>query len=234
MNSTMIWYCLECGNYSYEAPKVESTLRNVWICDLCKADGVVDMKINPSKELRSLIKDMEAAAPSGSFDDTRPYYRPLNYLLDALKLAKNFVNIATESMDAFFLGVLCLKQSEPEIEQRVMLWHPQRLYEDLGQLMNHSMVIKGFQKRENVISRGLLIATVSKAHQKLFVIDGVVAFKGSANASLDAWTDQGNIIDLVTNPISIQTLNRRYFASYMAKKRTGVDVLWPKMRAEEK
>lgn len=105
-----------------------------------------------------------------------------------------------------------------------------KLYEDLGQLVDHSTVIKGFQKRENIFSRGLLIATVSKAHQKLFIIDGVVAFKGSANASLDAWTDQGNIIDLVTNPINIQTLNRRYFASYMAKKRRGVDVLWPKTR----
>jgi phosphatidylserine/phosphatidylglycerophosphate/cardiolipin synthase-like enzyme len=232
MLSTIIWYCLECGNYSYQAPRLKSALRGVWVCDLCKEDGVVDMERKPSKKLRNLIEDMKAAAPSGSFDDTRPYYRPLNYLLDTISLAKYFINVATESMDAFFLGVLSLKQSEPEIEQRVILWHPQRLYGDFDQLMDHSMIIKGFQRRENLISRGLRVATVSKAHQKLFVIDGVVAFKGSANASLDAWTDQGNIIELVTDPLVIQNLNRRYFASYMAKKRTVVDVLWPKMKAE--
>lgn len=217
-----VWYCLECGDYSFNPPKAKSPmLREVWVCDVCHSNGVVDMERIPSRKLANLVNEISGEWPSGRFADDRPYYRPLNYLLDTLKLAKGFVNVATESMDGFFLGMLALKQREPSIEQRVMIWHPQGLYQDFGQLMDHSTVVKGYQRRENAIARGLLVITVSKAHQKLIIIDGCIAFKGSANASLDAWTGQGNIIEFLTDYNEIQRLNRKYFARYVAKKRMG-------------
>lgn len=217
-----IWYCLECGDYSFNPPATKSlSLRDVWVCEVCNNEGIVDLTGIPDRKITGLVKEIKTEWPSGRFDDDRPYYRPLNYLLDALRLAKGFVNIATESMDGFFLGMLALKQSEPDIEQRVMIWHPQRLYQDFSQLMDHSTIVKGYQRRENGISRGLLVVTVSNAHQKLVVIDGCIAFKGSANASLDAWTGQGNIIEFVTDRDEIWKLNRKYFAAYMAKKRSN-------------
>jgi hypothetical protein len=222
MAVSKIWYCLDCGDYSFSPPKNKSSqLREVWVCDVCQMDGVVDLEATPNRNLMALAKDIKAEWPSGRFDDDRPYYRPLNYLLKSLRLAKAFINVATESMDGFFLGMLALKQIEPDIEQRVIIWHPQHLYEDFGQLMDHSTIVKGYQRRENAIARGLLIATVSKAHQKLIIIDGCIAFKGSANASLDAWTGQGNLVEFVTDHEEIRKLNQRYFAKYMAKKRTG-------------
>jgi hypothetical protein len=222
MPASKIWYCLECGDYSFSPPERQSSkLRGTWICDVCQLEGVVDLDATPNRRLTAMARDIQDEWPSGRFDDDRPYYRPLNYLLKTLRLAKGFINVATESMDGFFLGVLALKQTEPDIEQRVIIWHPQRLYQDFGDLMDHSTIVKGYERRENYISRGLLIATVSRVHQKLFIIDGCIAFKGSANASLDAWTGQGNLIEFVTDPHDIQKLNRRYFARYMAKKRTG-------------
>ncbi|GAH10746.1 unnamed protein product, partial [marine sediment metagenome] len=119
------------------------------------------------------------------------------------------------------LGLLSMKHFEPEMEERVILWHPRSMYEDLGNLMDHSTIVKGYQHGEYLLTRGLLVATISGAHQKLIVVDGSIAFKGSANATLDGWTKQGNLIEFVTDRQEIQRLNHLYFAKYLAKKRNG-------------
>lgn len=170
--------------------------------------------------LQKFAAETRMEFPSMIFDDPRPQYRPLNYLIQALTKAEYFIHVATESIDGFFLGLLAMKYFEHDIEMRVMVWHPQKIYPDLKRLMDHSIIFKGYERRERPLARGILIATVSEVHQKLIIIDGCMAFKGSANATLDGWTRQGELIEFVNDSSSIRQLNRRYFAEFMARKRT--------------
>lgn len=215
------WYCLECGHYVFSVPGQRNQwLRNVWNCSLCQNSSVVELG-EPSVSLLEFVSGTRAEWPSGRFDDPKPEYRPLNYVVEALAKASLFIHVATESIDGFFLGMLSIKQFEPEIEQRVILWHPRTMYQDLGHLMDHSKIVKGYEHRERPLARGLLVMTISRAHQKLIVVDGCIAFKGSANATLDGWTEQGNLIEFVTDRRDIQELNQTYFAEYTARKRAG-------------
>lgn len=216
-----IWYCLECGHYVFSIPQQESRgLRGVWDCSVCQNSSVVELG-EPSVSLLEFVSDTQTEWPSGRFNDPRPQYRPLNYLVEALSKASLFIHIATESIDGFFLGMLSLKYFEPEIEQRIILWHPRTMYQSLSHLMDHSRIVKGYKHRERPLARGLLVVTISRAHQKLIVVDGCIAFKGSANATLDGWTEQGNLIEFITDRQDIQELNQVYFAEYMARRRAG-------------
>jgi phosphatidylserine/phosphatidylglycerophosphate/cardiolipin synthase-like enzyme len=52
-------------------------------------------------------------------------------------------------------------------------------------------------------------------HQKLVVIDGLLAFKGSANLTTTAWRKarkQHELIEVVTNPAEVMRLNNIYFS----------------------
>jgi phosphatidylserine/phosphatidylglycerophosphate/cardiolipin synthase-like enzyme len=87
--------------------------------------------------------------------------------------------------------------------------------------MDHSIIFKGYEHRERPLTRGIIVATVSEVHQKLIVVDGCMAFKGSANATLDGWTRKGELIEFVNDPLDLRQLNRYYFAEFMARKRSG-------------
>ena len=123
-------------------------------------------------------------------------------------------------MDNFFLGLLALKHFDCDIEERVIVWHPQKLYPDLKRLIETSTLVKGYERAERPLTRGIIIATISEAHQKLIVIDGRIAFKGSANPTLAGWTREGELVEFVTDPGEIRDLNENFFAVFMARKRT--------------
>lgn len=217
-----IWYCLECGDYTFSEPQTETNeRRNLWTCPLCQTRRSIIKFDRLNGTLQAFAKQTETEFPSMRFDDPRPVYRPLNYLIQALNKAKYFIHVVTESIDGFFLGMLAMKYVEPDIEMRVIVWHPQRIYQDLKRLMEHSIIFKGYEHGERPLARGILVATVSEAHQKLIVIDGCIAFKGSANATLDGWTRKGELIEFVTDSLALRQLNRYYFAEFMAKKRSS-------------
>jgi hypothetical protein len=175
----------------------------------------------PNDTLQAFAKETQTEFPSMRFDNARATYRPLNYLIKALNKAKYFIHVVTESIDGFFLGMLAMKHFEHDIEIRVIVWHPQRIYHDLKRLMDHSTILKGYEHRERPFARGILVATVSQVHQKLIIIDGCIAFKGSANATLDGWTRRGELIEFVIDPLDLRQLNKYYFADPMARKRSG-------------
>lgn len=214
-----LWYCVECGNYYFSEPQTRVNERhNIWTCPLCQTMSMVLME-GQNVELQTFVDETKTEFPSMRFDDDRPEYRPLNYLIQAMNKAKSFIHVVTESIDGFFLGMLAMKQFEPEIEIRVIVWHPQKRYEDLNRLMDHSIIFKGYEHRERPLARGILVATISEAHQKLVVVDGCIVFKGSANLTLDGWTREGEIIEFVTEQSDVRQLNEKYFVKFMARKR---------------
>ena len=221
-----LWYCVECGNYYFLEPKTkkdeDSQLQQ---CSLCKTMSIVPIhKLNLGNPeynndfLKSFTVGMQQEFPNLTFDDERPSYRPLNYLIPALNKTKHFVHIVTESIDGFFIGMLAPKFFESDIEIHIIVWHPQKIYPDLKRLMEHSVFIRGYERGIRPFARGIMVETISEAHQKLIILDGETAFYGSANATLDGWTRDGELIKFTNDIDEIQNLNREYFSKFIIKK----------------
>jgi hypothetical protein len=222
-----IWYCVECGDYHFSEPKTKKDERGrLQQCPLCRTMSIIPVhelnQVFPLEEgdktLESFAVTMEHEFPNTTFDDPRPTYRPLNYLIRALNKTNRFIHIVTESIDSFFIGMLAMKYFESDIEIHVIVWHPQKMYPDLKRLMEHSVFIKGYERGVRPLARGILVETISEAHQKLIILDGCIAFYGSANATLDGWTRPGELIRFTINPEEIQNLNRNFFSNFIVKK----------------
>ncbi len=224
-----IWYCVECGDYHFSEPKTKKDERGrLQQCSLCRTMSIVPLhrlgQVFPldkdNMTLESFGNRMRQEFPNLTFDDPRPEYRPLNYLIQALNRTKHFIHIVTESIDGFFIGMLAMKYFESDIEIHVIVWHPQKMYPDLKRLMEHSVFIKGYERGVRPFARGILVETISEAHQKLIILDGCIAFYGSANTTLDGWTRPGELIRFTNDLEEIQNLNHNFFSTFVLKKRT--------------
>ena len=144
------WYCVECGYYQSSQPDTER-VESLRTCPLCGTLSIVDLD-RRNAGLQNLVQSWEMEFPSMRFDDPRPQYGPLNYLIQALAEARHFIHIAAESLDELFLGMLSLKFFEEDIDIKVILWHPQKLYRRLDRLWDSSIIMKGYLSlsRENV------------------------------------------------------------------------------------
>lgn len=232
VNMDKIWYCCECGDYSFSVlrtPKDEDG--RLQKCEMCGTMSVVPIHelrndFSPYEDddgsLLAFSRGMEQEFKNLVFDDPREVYRPLNYLIQSLNRTKHFIHIATESIDSFFIGMLSTKYFESDIEIHVIVWHPQKIYPDLKRLMEHSIFIKGYEHGIRPATRGITIETVSEAHQKLIILDGITAFYGSANATLDGWTRPGEMIRFTNNLDEIKNYNRVFFSPFIIKKH-GLD-----------
>jgi len=220
----MIWYCMECGYYQFSKPENEGKELPggiLWTCPICQNLSLCDCN-NRNVKLQNLVKGFADQFPQGRFVDPRPQYQPINFLIRALIEAKYFIHIAAESIDDFFLGMLAIKLLEsPEMEIRVIVWHPQKIYQHLERLWDSSVIMKGFKNRERPFwIRGIILETIPEAHSKLIVVDGYIVFKGSANATLAGWSrGDKEIIEFSKNRPEIVDLNNQFFAKVMAHKR---------------
>ena len=224
-----IWYCVECGDYHFSEPKTKKDERGrLQQCSLCRTMSIIPLhKLgqefplydDDDGSLESFARGMEQEFPNLTFDDQRPTYRPLNYLIQALNRTRHFIHIVTESIDGFFIGMLATKFFENDIEIHVIVWHPQKMYQDLKRLMDHSVFVKGYERGVRPFARGILVETISEAHQKLIILDGYTAFYGSANATLDGWTRPGELIRFTNDLNEVQNFNRKFFSAFVTKKR---------------
>jgi hypothetical protein len=226
-----IWYCAECGDYHFSEPNTEKPDRGrVHLCPFCKTMSIVPLHEKPSfrdlilsmseddGSLSSFARTTQQEFPNLTFDDPRPQYRPLNYLIKSLNRTKHFIHIVTESIDSFFMGMLAMKHFESDIEITVIVWHPQKMYPDLERMMEHSTFVKGYEKAFRPFARGIRIITLSETHQKLIILDGCLAFYGSANATFDGWSREGELIKFTTDINEIRDLNHKYFSKFVVKK----------------
>ena len=118
-----IWYCLECGDYQLSVPRTRKSVLpggTLWECDLCKTMSI--SKIDErNRALRQFAKQMETEFPSRIFEDLRPQYRPLNYLIESVVEAKCFINIVAESIDKFFVGLLAPKLYQKDMAISIII-----------------------------------------------------------------------------------------------------------------
>jgi hypothetical protein len=149
-------------------------------------------------------------------------YPPMRAILTSLIKAEHFVHFVSYGMNEMFFG--CLKMISQNIPVR-------------GIISNATPeLIEDYKRYNNIESPNLKLRFYSQgynwqesAHQKLIIIDGLVAFKGSANLTKNGWRKalQGKeIIEYLTTVNDVVEYNNQYFSREWAsfKKRDNMEV----------
>ena len=142
--------------------------------------------------------------------DARDKYTHLRALLQALASARCFVHFSTFGITPFMLGMLKV------VAQRIPVLGVVAQAKGYG-LRN---VLDSIKHRDEALRLDLrlLVAedhTVNLPHQKLVVIDGCLAFWGSANLNEQAWRKADEALEKIETLTDVQKvvdLNNRYFA----------------------
>lgn len=217
-----LWYCETCGYFDLSEPKTVKRsahfLKEYWDCPVCKEAVLNISRRSPLQEfnepqLKEWIEELNESFPSGRLDDRRPQYAPLNWLVETFHWASYFIHITTATPpDDFFLGMLALKQAMyRHCYIRILTWRGKKNFQTLD-MLGQSGFLPG------VFTIGMEMETVPQLHQKLIIVDGLVAFKGSANATLTSWTREGELIEFTTNPSEVKALNDEYFVRFLWRK----------------
>jgi len=182
-----MWYCSECGYFNYKGFDDN-------ICPNCYNKikypilNLIDWGDDKNIEhLSTFTSKCHLDSPN------------LRTIISAISNAKYFIHIATESLDRFFAGMLTIK-AEQGCDVKAVFWrqkdnHLKKLVEQNWEMSNKIRRYHG-------------------THQKLIIIDGIVAFKGSANATFDGWTRYSEMRETDTNLSKIKILNEEYFAHW--------------------
>ena len=135
---------------------------------------------------------------------------PLGVLLQTISLAKHFVHFTSFGIRDFFIGALKLVAQRIRVRGVVSNVDSERMLDELTAFNNevpyNSFEIKHFL-REGPWHEA--------PHQKLIVVDGLVAFKGSANLTLNGWrkaTRGLDHVEVVTNVNEVIELHNRLFS----------------------
>lgn len=133
-----------------------------------------------------------------------PFYHPIRVLLEALLSAEKFVHFTTYGISDIFIGAIKV------IAQRVSV----------------RGIISGVQDERRIkelteyeLEAPELTIRLSDTHQKIIVIDGLMAFKGSTNLTVRGWRNAAegrDLVELVTDVKEVVELHNRYFSPIWA------------------
>ena len=133
---------------------------------------------------------------------------PIEILLTAMAEAKQFIHFTTWGINSYFVGAL--KLLGIRISVNGIVSNPKEYVLD-------ELEDKNSPRFRVKIFPGVHPGSYDEMpHQKLIVIDGLIAFKGSANLTLSGWqkaAEGKDLIEVVTNVEEIAKLHNRFFAS---------------------
>jgi hypothetical protein len=168
-----------------------------------------------TRQLARIAADMNSGCYTGEFPDVMPPYRdysPFEALLEAIRQAQIFVHFTSVGISRLMLGALLVAAQRVHVR---------------GVVSNIDEATQADFKQLNQEASGMLIKSFGKdstwretPHQKLVVIDGLLAFKGSANLSETAWrkiAKNREIAEPVTDIQEIIELHNRYFSPIWAQ-----------------
>jgi hypothetical protein len=169
------------------------------------------------KDMRHQIEYRDVLAQckklAGIAEGIRHQYRsPLRGLLQALGSAESFVHFTTYGISHQFIGILRL------LSQRIQISGVVSLPQSDNEKATTKAELENYGEEGPLLSVKVVDALRGKdfPHQKVLVIDGLLAFKGSTNLTLSGWRKAAKDLDMaeiVTNTDEIIELNNRYFAS---------------------
>lgn len=198
-------------------------------CPHCGVEYIVNSNF-PTELVRShfrkqhlYINDIEnifehcqkLASIADCIQQNTPNYPPMRGLLAAQNQAQRFIHFTTYGISHQFLGAC--KSIAQRILVRGIVSVPSdqdSLLPELENYKNEAPNLEIKTVRASSCNWGKL------PHQKLIVIDGLLAFKGSANLTLTAWRKAQSgyeEIEVVTDVAKVINLHNRYFSPIWAK-----------------
>ena len=137
-------------------------------------------------------------------------YPPMRGLLEALLCAESFVHFTTYGVSALLLGALKMAALRVDVRGVVSGIKHDTMYRELTEYGDESprLNVRLFQNDAQYFP-----------HQKIIVIDGLMAFKGSANLTDFGWRKaaQGReVIEVVTDVAEVAELHNRFFSPVWA------------------
>jgi phosphatidylserine/phosphatidylglycerophosphate/cardiolipin synthase-like enzyme len=145
-----------------------------------------------------------------SLNSPRSDYPPMRALFEALNNAQQFVHFTTYGISALLLGAVKMTAQRVPVRGLVSGIKNDSVYRELTEHANEAPMLETrlFQQDSQWFP-----------HQKIIVIDGLLAFKGSANLTDFGWRKaaQGReVIEIVTDLREISELHNRYFSAAWA------------------
>jgi hypothetical protein len=183
---------------TYEFFQVENYLR-----DHNKGSNYIEFK-------DAVAHGQKLAAIAYHFSKDNEWYPPMRAFFEALSIAEKFIHFVTYGLSHSFYGALKLKSQlipvrgvaaniHPEFAEEINSHHPEA----------PNLNIKIFEQRQ------INIDWESIPHQKLIVIDGLMAFKGAANMTNSGWRKAArgrDHIEIVTNIQEVVELHNKLFS----------------------
>jgi hypothetical protein len=175
--------------------------------------------IGHSRKLASIAQRARVAlTPQTNGRSPRSSYPPMRTLLDALINAEEFVHFATYGISDMILGALKLAAQHVAV-RGIISGVDERL---VGELTNYRDEAPGLSTI--VYERGPWSGGLSLSpHQKIVVVDGLLAFKGSANLTLSSLRNaaQGrDTFEIVTDVKEVIDLHNRFLSPIWAENST--------------
>lgn len=165
----------------------------------------INNPIEQCKQLASIAIGMQQSSPD---------YPPIKGLLQALNQAQCFVHVTSWGISHQFLGYLKMAAQRVKVQGIVSLPSDQAwLLPELECYKNEA---------ENLQIKAICASSHrwdELPHQKLVVIDGLMAFKGSPNLTQTAWRKAGigyDEVEVVTDVEKVIDLHNRYFSPVWA------------------
>ena len=136
---------------------------------------------------------------------------PMSTLLSSMLAAENFIHFTSMGISEFFIGALRLASLRVSVRGVVSEGKERTIQE----LVEHDDEAGNFEVRVY----GPKHEWEEKPHQKFVVIDGLMAFKGSANLSTIAWRKARKNLEVIEAATTIEeviTLHNEYFSPHWA------------------
>ncbi len=165
-----------------------------------------------SRKLAHVAHEMRRSLLSGSLQ-----YPPMRALMEAMYSAEQFIHFTTYGISALLLGGLKMAAQRVDVRGIVSGIKHDSMVRELTDFRDEAprLHTRVFQNEGQYFP-----------HQKIIVIDGLLAFKGSANMTDFGWRKaaQGReVIEVVTDVNEVIDLHNRYFSPVWASFETPAD-----------
>ncbi|MBK8020690.1 MAG: hypothetical protein IPK19_04475 [Chloroflexi bacterium] len=147
------------------------------------------------------------------------HYPPMRALLASLQSAERFVHFTTYGLSALLLGSLKLTAQRVDVRGIVSGVKSEIMMREMTDFQDEAphLHLRTFSGEDTYFP-----------HQKIVVIDGLLAFKGSANMTDIGWRKAARgqeIIEVVTDVAEVAELNNRFFSPVWAGDNAGERIL---------
>jgi hypothetical protein len=183
--------------------------------DTCKSWQIADYLRDAgySIDFKNLVEHSKTlAAIAKHITQRNDAYPPLRGLFQVLNSAQHFVHFTTYGISHLLIGALKMASYHAKVRGIVSNVDANTLSE----LREYTKEAPDF----SVQAYGSETSWRDMPHQKLIVVDGLLAFKGSANLTLNAWRKAASgrdMVEVVTSVDEVLTLHNRYFSPIWAE-----------------